>query len=154
MEKSSLTRRKVLFGAIAALPTIALSSAAAASNVANSLAGQRGLAGDWSSSARNAGSVSVLVESLDPNVGLDRNIDLINVHFDEVLSIRHSTKVPSSYYFAVDVNRGWSPRSDGDFTISLYDEVGDYIGHIRTGGGGTAIFTDHKLRFRIGTGAH
>lgn len=151
MHTKLFPRRKLLIGAVAAFPAAALSSTAFASGAADPSSSKRGLSA--LPRTKQTGSVSVQVESLDPRIDLAQSVDLVSTSFDDVVSVRQSTRIPAPYYFAVDVNRNKPLREDWDFTISLYDDDGMDVGRITTSGGGTAIFRDQQLRFRIGRDA-
>lgn len=76
---------------------------------------------------------------------------MTNVPLDEVISVRQSTRIPSSYYFDVEVDRRNTTRSDWNYTINLYNGEGNDVGSITTGDGGTAIFEAQQIMFHIST---
>ncbi|KLD73839.1 hypothetical protein XhyaCFBP1156_16145 [Xanthomonas hyacinthi] len=103
--------------------------------------------------SQTLGGVSIRIESLDPAIGIEHSADFVNIPYNQVINIQNSTKIPSSQFIALDVEKPSALPQDWSFKISIYDDLGGDIGSITTGAGGIATFEDQKLRFRIGTDA-
>ncbi len=147
MDKRLISRRNILVATISAIPGIVLSSAAFGMGAMSSsltTAKYRG--------GRNLGMPSgatLQIESLDTRLSSISRFGTVNIPFGKIFGFREHTVIPAPYYFDVDIDKQSVQGAAWNYTVNLYDTEGNDIGSITTSNGGTGIFVDQQVLFRI-----
>lgn len=150
MNKNGISRRKVLAVATASIAGAAISLTgitADASSPSPRIANQNP---HHLQDLSKPTGVMVRIELLNPRATPENSFDVLtDASLGKVISLHQDTKIASSYYFDIDVDRRTTTPSDLNFTITLYDKSGKNVGRINIGDRGTAIFKPQQIMFYV-----